>query len=314
MRILVTGCTGFAGSHLLDALSEQGRGSLFGISRRGQASAPVQEQVTVLACDLGNRSAVEAMLRQVQPDQIYHLAGYAHVGRSFWEADAAWTANLTASRNLYEAILQWGGRPRIVHVSSGLIYGEPASADQLMDEECLLRPVSPYAASKAAADLAAYQYSCANGLEIIRVRAFNHIGPRQAPEFAVSHFAQQLAAIERGKQEPLLVTGDLRPCRDLTDVRDMVRAYVLLMEQGERGEAYNIGTGRAYAMQEVLDRLLALARVKVEVRQEANLLRTRDTAALRADASKLRRTTGWEPHYALDQTLTDILNYWRLVV
>jgi GDP-4-dehydro-6-deoxy-D-mannose reductase len=318
MRILATGCTGFAGGYLIEELYGQGSRDIFGISRRSiNVSRPdhlAGKLTNLLQCDLADRRAVGTVLREVRPDQIFHLAGYAQVGRSFQEADAAWEANLTATRNLYEAVIAWGGRPRILYVSSGLVHGEPETVDPMIAETCPLLPVSPYAASKAAADLASFQYTRSAELEIIRVRPFNHIGPRQSPEFAVSNFARQIAAIEQGKQPPVLQTGDLNARRDLTDVRDMVHAYALLMEHGVRGEVYNSGTGEAHSMQEVLDRLLGMTRTPIKVRQEAKLLRAKDIAALRADAAKLRQATGWAPRYSLDQTLSDILEYWRSAV
>jgi len=314
MRILVTGITGFAGGFLAEALLQSRDVQLWGVSRPGTPPVVSPAVLTWAACDLADRSAVMALIQQAQPDQIYHLAGYASTGRSYQEPDAAWEGNLTATRNLIAAVIAWGGRPRILHVSSGLVYGEPKDADQLVDEDAPLRPASPYAASKAAADLAVYQASRAAGLPIIRVRPFNHIGPRQSPDFAVSHFAQQLAAIEAGRQPPVVETGDLRPRRDLTDVRDMVRAYLLLMDKGKPGDAYNAGSGEARSMQEVLERLLTLSRVRPEVRQQTQPERAREAAALRADCRKLRAATGWAPHYSLDQTLTDTLEYWRKTI
>jgi GDP-4-dehydro-6-deoxy-D-mannose reductase len=218
-----------------------------------------------------------------------------------------------ATRNLYDAILRWCGRPRILYVGSGLIYGDPETADQAFSENAPLRPTTPYSASKAAADLASYQYNRTAGLDIVVARPFNQIGPRQAPEFAVAHFARQIAAIEQGRQPALLETGNLDPCRDLTDVRDAVRAYTLLLKKGKGGEPYNIGTGRAYSMREVIDRLLALAGVQAEVRQRPDLVRVSDIDQVRADATKLRRETGWTPNYSLEQSLADILAYWRAV-
>src|SRR5262249_34841146 len=150
--------------------------------------------------------AVEALLRETAPDQIYHLAGFAQPGRSFNEPDAAWAGNLGVTRTLYDAVIRWGRSPRIVFVGSGLIYGNPVTADAMQNEETPLRPNSPYAASKAAADLASYQYSCHPGLDIIRARPFNHIGPRQSPQYAIAHFAQQLAGIERKQAPPVLET------------------------------------------------------------------------------------------------------------
>ncbi len=267
-----------------------------------------------LSCTRATSSAAataEAILRDVQPEHIYHLAGYAHVGRSFQEPEASWEGNLTATRGLYDAVVRWGGRPRILFVGSGLVYGESEAAAEGCEETCLLRPDSPYAASKAAADLVSYQYTRHPGLDIVRVRPFNHIGPRQSPQFAVSSFARQLVAIERGRQPAVLEAGNLQSQRDLTDVRDVVAAYVLLMERGRTGEVYNIGSGQTCAMQTVLDRLVALSGVKVEVRQKASLVRGTDLAVIRANAGKLRRETGWSPRYTLDQTLIDTLAFWR---
>jgi GDP-4-dehydro-6-deoxy-D-mannose reductase len=317
MRILLTGITGFAGGHLAEALLAGGVIELFGVARGARWSPEWQHlaaRVDLRACDLADRPKVESLLRDVQPQQIYHLAGYAHVGRSFQETDAAWAGNLTASRQLYEAAGSWGGRPRILSVGSGLVYGDPQTPGETHDETSPLRPASPYACSKAAADLAGYQYARAPGLDIVRVRPFNHIGPRQSPQFAVAHFAQQIAAIEVGRQPPFLETGNLSPHRDLTDVRDMVRAYVLLMERGKIGEVYNAGTGEAHSMRAVLDHLLSLARVKIKVRQRPGLVRAAETAVVRANASKLRRELSWAPQFTLKQTLADILAYWREVV
>jgi GDP-4-dehydro-6-deoxy-D-mannose reductase len=314
MRTLVTGATGFVGGHLAEALLAREDPELFGFSRRGEWPASwshLAGRVALEACDLCAGADVEGRLRRIRPDRIYHLAGYAQVGQSFREVEAAWAGNLTATRGLYDAIERWGGRPRIVYVSSGLVYGDADGSDQAFSETCLLRPTSPYAASKAAADLASYQYSRSPGLDIVRVRPFNHIGPHQSPQFAVAHFAKQIAAIETGRQPPVLETGNLSPVRDLTDVRDVVRAYLLLAEGGRTGDVYNVATGQALSMEAVLDRLLSLARVPIQVRTQARLVRAVEVAAVRGDAGKLRRQTGWTPRYSLNQTLTDTLEFWR---
>ncbi len=312
-RVLVTGATGFAGAYLAEALLASGDCEVAGLGRRPRwpaACAHLEGRVALHPCDLCDGAAVEAVLRQVRPERIFHLAGYAPVGRSFHEADAAWAGNLAATRSLYDAVVRWGGRPRILFVGSGLIYGAGA-AGQVQDESCLLRPDSPYAASKAAADLVSYQYACHPGLDVVRARPFNHIGPRQDPEFAVASFARQLVAVERGRQPPVLETGNLGPQRDLTDVRDTVAAYLLLMEHGRTGEAYNVGRGESLAMGEVLERLIALSGQAVEVRQRADLVRSHDLAVVRVDAGKLRRETGWRPRHSLDETLADTLAWWR---
>jgi GDP-4-dehydro-6-deoxy-D-mannose reductase len=313
MRILITGVTGFAGGFLADALLEQPDVQLAGIGRENHWPGPTQHldgKVELHGLDLSDSPKIETLLRRFQPDRIYHLAGYAHVGRSFQEPQAAWAGNLHATLSLYDAIHRWGGRPRIVYVSSGQIYGEPERPDQAFDERSPLHPSSPYAASKAAADLASYQYARSPGLHIVRVRPFNHIGPRQSPEFAAAHFAQQIADIERNRRPPVLETGNLTSLRDLTDVRDMVRAYILIMEKGQKGEAYNAAAGEVHSMQSVLDHLLRLASLRVEVRQQAAQVRATDSSVIRADAGKLRQL-GWTPTFSLDQTLADTLNYWR---
>jgi GDP-4-dehydro-6-deoxy-D-mannose reductase len=260
---------------------------------------------------LCDREAVANILNEWKPDAIFHLAGYAHAGRSFQEEDKAWSGNLDATRNLLEAVRIWGGKPRILLISSGLVYGDQDSSGQACDECAALRPESPYAASKAAADLLGYQVGRASGLEIIRARPFNHFGPRQSADFAVSHFARQIVEIEHSRRSAVLETGDLRPRRDLTDVRDIVRGYILVMEKGRAGEAYNLGSGQVHSMRDVLDRLLTIAGVRCEVRCRADLLRDVDTPVLRADAVKARRELDWSPRIPLDQTLTDLLTYWR---
>lgn len=313
MRVLITGITGFAGYYLAEQLLAEPQVEVFGASRdnRWLAEGLASRRAVLRVCDLCDGPAIEAVLRETRPDVIYHLAGYAHAGRSIKEPDAAWTGNLTATRCLYDAVVRWGGRPRIVAISSGLIYGDCAPPDRAHDENTPLRPATPYATSKAAADLLGYQYTCEPGLDIIRARPFNHVGPCQSPEFALPNFARQIAAIERGQQPAVLETGNLSPRRDLTDVRDTVRAYRLLAEHGRAGEAYNVGSGQALSMQEVLERLLALAGVHVEVRQRDDLVRSADNAVLRADPGKLTRETGWARAFALERTLADILDYWR---
>ncbi|MHB1424778.1 MAG: GDP-mannose 4,6-dehydratase [Gemmataceae bacterium] len=314
MRILVTGVMGFAAGHLAETLLAHGNPRITGVARRSvwpDAWTHLAEKVELRECDVCAGQDLEKILREVQPERIYHLAGYANVGRSFQEPEAAWQGNLTATRSLYDAVTRWGGRPRILFVGSGLVYGDNTAGEHGCAEDNLLRPDNPYAASKAAADLVSYQYTRSPKLDIVRVRPFNHIGPRQSPQFAVSSFARQLAAIERGRQTPFLETGNLQPRRDLTDVRDVVGAYVQVMEQGRAGEVYNVGSGQSYSMQTVLERLIALSGVAVEVRQKANLLRETDAPNIVANAQKLRRETGWSPRFSLDRTLTDLLAYWR---
>jgi GDP-4-dehydro-6-deoxy-D-mannose reductase len=312
-RNLVTGVTGFAGCFLAEALLARGE-IVVGLSRRGTWPdhwGHLRSRVKLFSCDVCDGPALESVLREVRPTRIYHLAGYSQVGASFREPEAAWVGNLTATRHLCEAVARWGGSPRIVYAGSGLVYGPGQEAGQPLDERAPLLPDSPYAASKAAADLVCYQFTCTHGLDVVRARPFNHIGPYQSEQFAIPSFARQLVAIERGEQPPVLETGSLEAERDLTDVRDTVAAYILLAEHGIRGEAYNIGSGQSWSMEAVLGRLLVLAGVRAEVRQKSDLLRPSDPAVIRVDASKLRRQTGWAPRYSLEQTLADTLEAWR---
>jgi len=257
--------------------------------------------------DFASRTRVSQLLADVQPDWIIHLAGYAHAGRSFQERDAAWAGNLDGTRNLYEAIAASGRSPRVLYVSTGLVYGD---VDGACDESTPFRPASPYAASKAAADVAGLQYARHPGLGIVVARPFNHVGPRQSPDYAVARFASQIAAIERGEQGPILETGDLNAERDLTDVRDVVRAYVALMEHGKSGEAYNVAGGATRRIGDVLAQLLALSPIAIQVQTRLGD-RPPERSALRVDTAKLQRDTGWRPQLPFDKTLEDTLDYWR---
>ena len=303
MRILITGISGFVGGHLVEALA--GSHALAGIVRKPNPKSPAE----LFLGELTDTPRIEEIVRSFQPEWLIHLAGYANTGGSFKEPEACWRDNLAATRSLYDAVARTELRPRILFVSTGLIYGDPDEPGQPCDERTTLKPASPYAASKAAADLLSYQYTRNPGLDIVRIRLFNQIGPRQSPDYALGNFARQIAAIEAGQQPPRIETGDLSAQRDITDVRDTVAAFPLLLEKGIKGEAYNAGRGETYSMQDILDRLLALSKVKVEVIQKFD--RKADTAVTKADTTKMKEATGWEPRMSLDQTLSDILTHWR---
>lgn len=308
MRILITGITGFVGRHLVEALAPQGH-ALAGISRPSSLANNADLPADLHDGELTDGDQVERILQVTRPEWIVHLAGFANTGASFKHPDQCWADNLHATISLYNAIDRSGLRPRILFVSTGLVYGDPDEPGQPCDERTTLKPASPYAASKAAADLLSYQYTRNPGLDIVRIRLFNQIGPGQSPDYAVANFARQIAAIEKGKQPPLMETGDLSAQRDLTDIRDTVRAFPLLLEKGINGEAYNAGRGETFSMQFILEKLLGLSKVKVDVVQKTD--RKADTAVTRANAGKLRRTTGWEPRISLDNTLMAILDGWR---
>jgi len=305
MRCLITGATGFVGRHLAAALLPAGH-EVHGLARR-----PADLAIPLHIADLADAAATEAVVRAVRPDWVFHLAGYASPGASFKDPPAAWAGNLTASQGLYAAIHQSGLKPRILHVSSGMVYGDLPAGVAAFTEDAPLRPASPYAASKAAAEMLAYQQTRNPGLDVVRVRPLNHLGPGQPPEYAAASFARQIAVAERGDGPPVIVTGNLSPQRDLTDVRDMVRAYVRLIEVGRTGEAYNAASGQVYRIRAVLHRLTKLARVPVAADERGDPTRAGDVTVVAADASKLRAATGWAPEYTLDRTLADMLDEWR---
>ena len=330
MRIFVTGATGFVGGHLAELLVAAGGAEVHGVARRADWPPELDhlsDRVRLHAVDMTDRSRVEILLRDLRPERIYHLAGYAQTGQSFREPEAAWAGNLGATRALFDAVASVAGlceagpgsktpapensSPRILAVTSGMIYGTNERPEVPCDEAAPLRPTSPYASSKAAADLLAYQVTRWPGLDVVRVRPFNQIGPRQSPQFAVASFARQLARIERGEQPPRLEVGDLSGARDFTDVRDMADAYRRIMETGVRGEAYNAASGVAVRIGDMLDQLRALCRAPVEVVTAADRLRPSDAAVLTGDSGKLRQATGWRPRYTLQHTLRDTLDYWR---
>lgn len=313
MRFLVTGATGFVGGHLLRALADRPGVELVGLDRTATwppGRDDLAARVRLLGVDLLDRPALTRAVADARPDRVVHLAGFASPARSLREPFAAWEGNVTATLNLYEALVETGQRPRVLFAGTGQVYGDQP-ADVLLTEDAPLRPNNPYSASKAAADLAGFQYFASAGLHVLRARPFNHIGPGQSPDYAVANFARQVVAIERGQQPPVLETGDLEPRRDLTDVRDIVAAYLLLLEHGEAGQAYNIASGTTVSMRAVVDRLLTLAGRPIEVRTRADLLRNVDLSVPAVDTTRLRTATGWRPTVPLDRALADVLDAWR---
>jgi GDP-4-dehydro-6-deoxy-D-mannose reductase len=316
MRTLITGATGFVGGHLAECLLAAGD-EVHGLARHAEWPADrshLAGRAPIHHVDLLDRNRLATMLGELRPERIIHLAGFADAGGSFRDPDAAWSGNLAATRSLYDAVSQSHLSPRILFISTGQVYGPVVASGRPVDEFAELRPVSPYAASKAAADLLSYQVTRYPGLEVIRVRPFNHIGPRQPSQYAVGHFARQLARIESGLSAPELEVGDLSAGRDLTDVRDMVEAYRLLLERGRPGDVYNAGSGIAVRMGDVLAMLRGECRVSVKVIQRNERMRPTDAGGVVADAGKLRRDTGWMPRFKLGQTLRDTLDSFRATV
>jgi GDP-4-dehydro-6-deoxy-D-mannose reductase len=336
LRVLVTGITGFAGSHMAEFLLKQPDVEIFGIYRRrsrlehieglsdktymiepGVASIETLRKafqpgkINIIDCDLMDAFSVHKLIGAVRPDRIFHLAAQSHVPTSWNSPYATLQDNIMGQLNLFEAIREAGIDPLIQIAGSSEEYGLVYPDEVPMKESNPLRPLSPYAVSKVTQEMLAYQYYRSYGMKNIVSRGFNHSGPRRGENFVDSSFARQIALIEKGLQEPVIYVGDLTSKRDFTDVRDMVRAYWLLLEKCKPGEVYNIGSGSTRAVQEALDVLLSMSTVKVEVRVDATRLRPSDVLILWADASKFQEATGWKPTIPYHQTLQDMLDYWR---
>jgi len=314
-RILITGITGFAGSHLADHVLASHPGvEVFGTYRwrsRRENIEHLEGKVRLVESDLGDQNALRAALELARPDAIFHLAAQSFVPTS-WRAPAeTFHINVTGEINLFEAIRELGLDP-VVHIAcSSEEYGLVHRDETPITEQNPLRPLSPYAVSKVAQDLLGYQYFRSYGLRAVRTRGFNHEGPRRGEVFVMSNFARQIAMIEAGLNEPVMRVGNLDAVRDFTDVRDMVRAYWLAAERGEPGEVYNIASGRGITIRDMLDKLLGMSTVAVDVQTDPARLRPSDVEVLLGDASKFRAATGWEPTIPLEQTLADTLDYWR---
>lgn len=264
-----------------------------------------------MAADLRSPGAASAVIEAARPDRIYHLAGQAHVGDSWASPWETIETNLRAQINLLEAVVRVGLRPRVLVIGSADEYGPVTPQELPLDENRPLRPDSPYGVSKVGQDMLGLQYFLSYQLPVVRVRPFNHIGPRQSRRFVAAGFASQIAAIEAGRQPPVLKVGNLSTRRDFTDVRDVVRAYALALELGEPGEVYNIGTGRSWAIADLLATLLRLSPAKVSIEPDPARQRPSDLPDLICDAAKLRARTGWQPRLTLEQTLDDLMTYER---
>ena len=314
-RILITGITGFAGSHLADyVLAEHAGVEVYGTYRwrsRRENIDHLEGRIRLVECDLGDMTALRAALERSRPDAIFHLAAQSFVPSSWTAPAETFHINVIGQIHLFEAIRSLGLDPVVQVACSSEEYGLVHKHETPITELNPLRPLSPYAVSKVAQDLLAYQYHRSYGLRAVRTRGFNHEGPRRGEVFVMSNFAKQIAAIEAGLHEPVIRVGNLDAVRDFTDVRDIVRAYWLAATRGEPGEVYNLASGRGITIREMLDRLLAMSRVEVRVETDPARLRPSDVEVLLGDASKFRAATGWEPHIPLDQTLADSLDYWR---
>jgi GDP-4-dehydro-6-deoxy-D-mannose reductase len=308
---LVTGAAGFAGSHLLDLLAGDGPepGSIVAWQRpntNGAGGRHAGAGVRWEAVDLLDRDAVRSAIAQIRPTSVYHCAGAAHVGRAWEQAETTFATNVRGTHHLLDALARTGVESRVLIPSSALVY---ASADRALREDDPLLPSSPYGLSKLAQEMLSPH--AGRGVTVMVARAFNHFGPRQDPFFAAAGFARRIADIERGKWEPEIAVGNLDARRDLTDVRDTVRAYRLMLEHGRPGDVFNVCSGVAIEIRELLDRLIARARVTVRIRIDPARYRPNDTPLLLGDPTRIRERLGWTARIPLDQSVDDLLAHWR---
>ena len=303
---LVTGATGFAGSHLLERLLLS-HDRVAGWSNRRARSFDGGPRVHWQQVDILDRDAVHTAVRSLQPSVVFHCAGLPHVAESWGNAGRALQVNALGTHHLLDAIRAYAPDARVIVAGSALVYRQ---SDRTLTEDSPIGPNDPYGLSKLAQEMLAVRTETG----VIATRPFNHIGARQQPSFATSSFAKQIAEIETGRREPVMMVGNLDSRRDLMDVRDTVRAYEALAAKGTPGKVYNVCTGTAHRVGDVLDRLIAMARVRVTVQQDPARMRPSDNPLVLGDPSRIAADTGWRTEIPLDQTLEDLLAWWRTQV
>jgi len=313
MRALVTGAEGFVGGHLIDCLTtraDEVHGTTLSTDLLGEHIPP---DVDFHQCDILDQKKLADLVQEVTPDAIVHLAAMSSVSIARTHPGLTARVNIQGTSNLLESASKLVPKPKVLFVSTCEVYGAVAEDECPITEGRPIQPQSIYAASKASAEVLAGFYARARELPLVIVRSFNHTGPRQAPNFVCSAFAKQIAQIEAGESEPVIRVGNLEARRDFLDVRDVVRAYVLALEKGAPGGAYNICSGQAVSIREILDALLSFSNIEIEVEVSKELLRPLDIPLLVGSHDRFTEATGWIPEIPLDRTLKDLLGHWRAI-
>lgn len=305
--ILVTGAAGFVGSHLLELL-EEGDDWITAWFRPGTEPSVLGTRVGWLSVEMHDRDAVRAAIAQIKPDAIYHLAGVPHVGDSWGHTYETFAGNVLATHYLFDALRLQQLTPRVLVTSSATVYRPSTSAIRESDP---VLPNSPYGTSKLAQEMVARRAWEDDGIPGLIARAFNHVGPRQSPSFVAPSIARQIAEIEAGKKAPVLALGNLDPQRDIMDVRDTVRAYRALMQSAAPGTPYNVCAGTPVAIRRLVELFVSKARVPITLTQDPARLRPNDTPLILGDRTRIGVDTGWAPQIPLEQTVDDLLAYWR---
>jgi len=300
MKALITGLTGFVGPYLKEKLESQGY-EVFGLDRTNP------ENIEDVFCgDVCDPDFVDDVFAKVLPDEVYHLAGFSSVKKSFDEPALAMQINFGGTQNILESVRKHSPKAKILIVSSADVYGNPASLPISEDEPT--KGTSPYSKSRIAQEGLVGDY---DDLFVVVSRSFNHTGPGQAEAFVLSGFAKQIVEIEKGLKEPIIYTGDLDVVRDFSDVRDVVNAYYMLLQGGKSGEVYNVGSGVGFGLRDLLDKMIDRAGTGIEAKKDPSKVRPIEIMKLVADISKLKKETGWGAGYSIDRTIDDLLNYWR---
>ncbi|MBD3920207.1 GDP-mannose 4,6-dehydratase [Paenibacillus sp. PR3] len=317
MKALLTGITGFVGSHLASLLLNDGV-EVIGTYRAHNSQQdgkrfdiPSIKDVRHVECELRDAAAVDALLAAERPDYLFHLAAQSFVPASWASPSDTIHNNVAGQVNLLDSIRQQGLPTKVLIAGSSEEYGEVHADELPVTELNPLRPMNPYAISKIAQDFLAVQYYRQYGVPVVRMRTFNHIGPRQNEHFVTSSFAKQIAEIEKGLRPPVLYVGNLDAERDFTDVRDVVRAYWLAIQHGTPGECYNIASGRSWSIGSLLQLLLSLSPITVTIEQDAARMRPSDVPIVIGDAAKFSSLTGWQPEIPIETTMREVLDYWR---
>lgn len=312
MKSLIIGGAGFVGAYLISCLKNE-FGQDVAMTKMPMETIQIEgmDEIEIVDLDILDPDAIVSVLQQIQPDYIYHLAAQSSVSVSWKNPALTIDVNIKGSMNLLEALRKLDHKPRVLLVGSGEEYGHILPDETPIREGNVPRPGNIYAATKTCQNMLGKIYADAYGLDIMMVRAFNHIGPNQAPLFVAADFCKQVAEIEHGDKEPVIRVGNLSAQRDFTDVRDVVRAYAMLMEHGLSGETYNVGSGRAIAIQDILNMIVGMSNSSIRVEVDPQKIRPVDVPIIEADNRKLSEATGWMPEIPLEQTLRETLDYWR---
>ncbi|HSW96201.1 MAG TPA: GDP-mannose 4,6-dehydratase [Candidatus Saccharimonadales bacterium] len=313
-KVLITGASGFVGGHLAEHLLTTSDYEIHGtyLSDESMQHSPVKEKIIFHKTNLQQKEQIEKLVQDIKPDLVFHLAAQANVFTSFKDPIQTLHANIDSQVYLLEALRKANlTETRVLIIGSSEEYGYVHPDELPIKEINPLRPANPYSVSKITQDYLAIQYHIAYKMLLVRVRPFNHIGIGQKTGFVVTDFAKQIIDIEKGIIKPMIKVGNLEAKRDFTDVRDMVKAYALIIEKGEAGELYNIGSGVSHKIQEILDILLSLSKVKVTIEIDQSKLRPSDVPEIICDNTKIQAVIEWKPEIPLEQTLKDILDYWR---